>query len=200
MSAERLAELLEGWGYAAYLLLLGITGAGSPIPEDLILATGGYMISAGIFSWAGAIIAGVAGVVGSDALLYYWGTRLRVSSRGGWTSRFFTPRHVRNTEKLLARFGDKTVFIARLLPGTRAVTFVGAGVRQMPFGRFLLLDTAGALVWVPAVLLLGARIGEEIGGLDRLVASAGRSAFWVGVTVLILVLAWSLWRAEESKL
>jgi membrane protein DedA with SNARE-associated domain len=200
MSAERLAELLEGWGYAAYLLLLGITGAGSPIPEDLILATGGYMISAGIFSWAGAILAGVAGVVGSDALLYYWGTRLRVSSRGGWTSRFFTPRHVRNTEKLLARFGDKTVFIARLLPGTRAVTFVGAGVRQMPFGRFLLLDTAGALVWVPAVLLLGARIGEEIGGLDRLVASAGRSAFWVGVTVLILVLAWSLWRAEESKL
>jgi membrane protein DedA with SNARE-associated domain len=200
MTAARLAELLESWGYAAYLFLLGITGAGSPIPEDLILATGGYMISAGIFSWAGAIVAGVAGVVGSDALLYYWGTRLRVGAQGGWTSRFFTPRHVRKVEKLLVRFGDKTVFIARLLPGTRAVTFVGAGVRHMAFGRFLLLDTAGALLWVPAVLLLGARIGEEIGGLDRVVASAGRSAFWVGVTVLVLVLAWSLWRAEQSKL
>ena len=124
MSAARLAELLESWGYAAYLLLLGITGAGSPIPEDLILATAGYMISAGIFSWPG----------------------------------------------------------------------------RMPFGRFLLLDAAGAVLWVPAVLLLGARIGEEIGGLDRLVASAGRSAVWAGVTILILVLAWSLWRAEESKL
>jgi membrane protein DedA with SNARE-associated domain len=200
MSAARLADLLESWGYASYLFLLGLTGAGSPIPEDLILATGGYMISAGIFSWAGAIIAGVAGVVGSDALLYYWGTRLRAGARSGWTSRFFTPRHVRKAETLLVRFGDKTVFIARLLPGTRAVTFVGAGVRRMPFGRFLLLDMAGALLWVPAVLLLGARIGEEIGGLDRLVASAGRSAFWVGVTVLVLVLAWSLWKAEESKL
>ena len=200
MTAARLADLLESWGYAAYLLLLGLTGAGSPIPEDLILATGGYMISAGIFSWPGAIIAGVAGIVGSDALLYYWGTRLRVGAQGGWTSRFFTARHVRKAEKLLARFGDKTVFIARLLPGTRAVTFVGAGVRHMPFGRFLLLDTAGALIWVPAVLLLGARIGEEIGGLDRLVASAGRSAFWVGVTILVLVLGWSLWRAEQSKL
>ena len=200
MSAARLAELLESWGYAAYLLLLGITGAGSPIPEDLILATGGYMISAGIFSWPGAVLAGVAGVVGSDALLYYWGTRLRVGVEGGWTSRFFTPRHIRKAERLLARFGDKTVFIARLLPGTRAVSFVGAGARRMPFGRFLLLDAAGAVLWVPAVLLLGARIGKEIGGLDRLVASAGRSAVWVGVTILILVLVWSLWRAEESKL
>jgi membrane protein DedA with SNARE-associated domain len=200
MSAARLAELLESWGYAAYLLLLGITGAGSPIPEDLILATAGYMISAGIFSWPGAILAGVAGVVGSDALLYYWGTRLRVGVEGGWTSRLFTPPHIRKAERLLARFGDKTVFIARLLPGTRAVSFVGAGARRMPFGRFLLLDAAGALLWVPAVLLLGARIGEEIGGLDRLVASAGRSAVWAGVTILILVLAWSLWRAEESKL
>lgn len=200
MSAARLAELLESWGYASYLFLLGITGVGSPIPEDLILATGGYMISAGIFSWTGAILAGVAGVVGSDALLYYWGTRLRVGAEGGWTSRFLSPRHIRKTERLLTRFGDKTVFFARLLPGTRAVTFVGAGVRHMPFGRFLLLDTAGALVWVPAVLVLGARIGEEIGGLDRVVAGAGRSAFWVGVTVLALVLAWSLWRAEESKL
>src|SRR5690606_2062377 len=148
---------------AAYRFLLGIPGAGSPIPEDLILATGGYMVSAGIFSWPGAIAGGVVGVVGSDALLYFWGTRLRIGEAGSWSSRLLKRRHVVKAERLLARFGDRTVFIARLLPGTRAVTFVGAGARRMHFGRFLLLDTAGALVWVPAVLLLGARIGEEIG-------------------------------------
>lgn len=200
MTATRLAELLESWGYAAYLFLLGATGVGSPIPEDLILATGGYMISAGIFSWAGAIAAGVIGVVGSDALLYFWGSRLRVGAAGGWTDRLLKRRHVAKAERLAARFGDKTVFIARLLPGTRAVTFVSAGARRMHFGRFLLFDTAGALLWVPAVLLLGAWIGEEIGGLDQLVGRVGRSVFWVGVTVLVLVLLWNWWRLEESKL
>jgi len=200
MTATTLAELLESWGYAAYLFLLGITGTGSPIPEDLILATGGYMISAGIFSWSGAIAAGVIGVVGSDALLYFWGSRLRVGAEGGWTERLFKRRHIVKAERLAARFGDRTVFIARLLPGTRAVTFISAGARRMHFGRFLLLDTAGALVWVPAVVLLGARIGEEIGGLEQLVAGVGRSAFWIGVTVLVLALLWNWWRLEESKL
>ena len=53
---------------------------------------------------------------------------------------------------------------------------------------------------VPAVLLLGARIGEEIGGLDRLVASAGRSAFWVGVAVLLLVLGIGWWIKRRKRM
>ncbi|MDQ3419908.1 MAG: DedA family protein [Acidobacteriota bacterium] len=200
MSPVRLAELLEDWGYATYLFLLSATGVGSPIPEDLILATAGYLITAGVFSWAGAYAVGVIGVVGSDALLYTWGLRFRSGAHQGWMSRFVRPHHLAAADRWLTRFGDRAVFFARLLPGTRAVVFLGAGLRGMPFGRFLLYDGAGALVWVPIVLMAGAQLGEEIGGLDQLGATIGRFAAWIAGALIVLILLWRWWRVEESKL
>ena len=144
MNPSRLPELLSDWGYATYLFLLTATGVGSPIPEDIILMTAGYLISAGVFSWTGAAIAGIVGVVGSNAMLY--------------------------------------------------------AMRQMPFGRLLLLDTAGALSWVPAVLALGAQLGEEIGGLDRIGAWVNRMAEWIVVGIVLLTVLWRWWRVGESKL
>ena len=200
MSPARLAELLGDWGYATYVLLLVATGVGSPIPEDLILATAGYLISAGAFSWPGALILGVLGVVSSDALLYVWGRRLNAGLRRGGISRLVSPDHLATAERWLDRLGDKAVFFGRLLPGTRTVAFIGAGVRQMPLRRFLLFDVLGALVWVPAVLFAGAQVGEEIGGLDQLLARLARSVVWILLGLLILGGLWRWRGAEASKL
>lgn len=200
MNPSRLAELLSDWGYSTYLLLLCATGVGSPIPEDLILVTAGYLVSAGVFSWPSAVAAGLIGVVGSDAMLYGWGRRLRAGAKSGWMSRVIRPHQFARVERWLARFGDGAVFIARLLPGTRAVTFIGAGLRRMPFGRFLLLDLAGALIWVPIVLVAGAQLGEEIGGLDDLAGSIRRVAVWLVVILVAMAVLWRWWRSEASKL
>jgi membrane protein DedA with SNARE-associated domain len=195
-----LAELLGEWGYATYVLLLVATGVGSPVPEDLILATAGYLISAGPFSWPWALTLGMFGVVTSDVLLYAWGRQLHAGVARGWMGRLVKPHHLAAAGRWLERFGDKAVFFARLLPGTRTVTFVGSGVRGMPLGRFLLFDLLGAAVWVPAVLFAGTRIGEEIGGLDQLLGQVTRSAVWIALVVLILAALWTWRGAEASKL
>ena len=200
MSPARLAELLSDWGYATYVLLLVATGVGSPVPEDLVLATAGYLISAGAFSWPGALILGVVGVVSSDVLLYGWGRRLHSGVSQGWMSRLVGPHHLATAERWLVRLGDKAVFLGRLLPGTRTVAFIGAGVRRMPLSKFLLFDLLGALLWVPAVLFAGAQVGEEIGGLDQLLARLARSVVWILLGVAILLGLWRWRGAEASKL
>lgn len=200
MSPERLAELLGDWGYATYVVLLCATGVGSPVPEDLILATAGYLISADVFTWPAAVVAGIAGVVVSDVMLYGWGRRLRSGAAGGWMSRLVNPKNLARADRWLERLGGWSVFVARFVPGTRAVAFVGAGVRRMPLRHFLLFDLAGALLWVPLVLALGAEIGEEIGGLDQIAGTARRLAVWIIAGAVLLVLLWRRGRAEESKL
>jgi membrane protein DedA with SNARE-associated domain len=182
------------------LLLLLATGLGSPIPEDLILATGGYLISASAFSWPAALTLGILGVVSSDVLLYAWGRRLHAGVSGGWMGRLVRPHHLLAAERWLVRFGDKAVFFGRLLPGTRTVAFIGAGVRRMPLGRFLLFDLLGAVVWVPAVLFAGSQVGEEIGGLDQLLARLARSVVWVALALVVLAAIWKWRGAEASKL
>lgn len=200
MNPARLAELLGDWGYPTYMLLLVITGFGSPIPEDLILATAGYLISARAFSWPGAAILGVLGVVTSDVLLYTWGRKLHAGVSRGWMGRLVRPHHLVTAERWLVRLGDQAVFFGRLVPGTRTVAFIGAGVRRMPLGRFLLFDLLGAAVWVPAVLFAGTQIGEEIGGLDQLLGRLTRSAVWVALGLIIVAALWRWRGADASKL
>ena len=200
MSPARLAEFLADWGYATYVLLLVATGCGSPVPEDLILATAGYLISAGAFTWPGALVLGIVGVVSSDVRLYTWGRRLHSGVNRGWMGRLVRPRHLAVAERWMERLGDKAVFFGRLLPGTRTVAFIGAGVRRMPLRRFLLFDTLGAVVWVPIVLFAGSQIGEEIGGLDRLLAQLARSVLWLALGAIVLIALWRWRGAEASKL
>jgi membrane protein DedA with SNARE-associated domain len=200
LNPARLAELLGDWGYPTYVLLLVVTGLGSPIPEDLILATAGYLIAARAFSWPGALILGVLGVVASDVLLYAWGRQLHAGVSRGWMSRFVRPHHLVTAERWLVRFGDQAVFVGRLVPGTRTVAFIGAGVRRMPLGTFLLFDVLGAAVWVPAVLFAGTQVGEEIGDLEQLLGRWVIPAVWVGLVVVILAALWKWRAAEASKL
>jgi len=42
------------------------------------------------------------------------------------------PAHLRVATRWFSRFGDRIVFFARLLPGTRLLVFLTAGVRAMP--------------------------------------------------------------------
>jgi len=200
MDPRTLAELLGDWGYATMLVLLCATGLGSPVPEDLVLAAAGYLISADVFSWPAALVTGILGVVASDTMLYTWGRRLRAGADSGWLVRIVSPQHLTRVERWLTRFGDGSVLVARLLPGTRAVAFMGAGLRRMPLPRFLVLDLAGALIWVPLILFAASRLGEEIGGLERLLARAGRLGGPLLAAALALGLLWRWWRAEESKL
>jgi hypothetical protein len=55
-------------------------------------------------------------------------------------------------------------------------------------------------VWVPAVLFAGSQIGEEIGGLDQVLARVARSVDWIGLALLPLAALWKWRGAEASKL
>jgi membrane protein DedA with SNARE-associated domain len=194
------ADFIGNWGYLALLLALLATGVLSPVPEDVLLIAAGYLISAGVFRWHLSVPICVAGVVGSDVVLYWWGTWIRRGVGGRWSRQVVRPDRLARVGRRFERFGDAAVFLARLLPGTRAVAFVGAGLRGMSVRRFLLYDTFGALIWVPLLTWLGTQLGEEVGGLERVLAQLTRVGGWIVVGVLVMVVIWYFRRGEESKL
>jgi membrane protein DedA with SNARE-associated domain len=50
------------------------------------------------------------------------------------------------------------------------------------------------------VLFAGSQVGEEIGGLDQLLARLARSVVWVVLALVILAALWKWRGAEASKL
>lgn len=73
---ETLSAILGVWGYPALLVLLMLTGVGSPIPEDLLLLTAGYLVFSDVFAWPSALAVSLVGVVISDVMLYSAGRHL----------------------------------------------------------------------------------------------------------------------------
>jgi membrane protein DedA with SNARE-associated domain len=199
MTPADLSDFLSDWGYPALVVLLCATGVGSPIPEDVLLLAAGYLVSAGVFWRPWVILLSIFGVVASDLMLYAWGRQMRVRADGRFM-RLVRPRRLERATDWFNRFGDGIVLMARLLPGTRTVVFIGAGLRGMPIGRFLLHDTVGACIWVPLLVWLGTQLGEEFGGLDRLLGDVGRLLRWLVVGAVVLLVLRHLLKAEESKL
>ncbi len=199
MDPTVIASVLQDWGYPALLALLCATGIGSPLPEDLLLLSGGYMISAGVFAWRVTLPLAITGVVASDLMLFGFGRRMRTHSLGGWAGRVLPIARLQRAEPF-ARAGAASVLIARLVPGTRAIVFISAGLHGVSPVVFLVLDVLGAAIWVPLLLWVGTALGEEIGGLGALLSGISRAAFWVAAAAVLLLIAWRFWRTEESKL
>lgn len=189
MDPQWAIAFLEDWGYIAFTGLLLATGVGSPLPEDLLLLIGGYLISAGVFSWPATLPLALVGVVGSDVMLFVAGGRLRRHARTrAWIRRMAARQGL--SMRWLRHYGAVAVFFARLVPGTRYLCFIGAGLNGVPLRRFLLFDLLGSVIWVPLLLLVGDRIGDQIGGVEALLQGIGRTVLWLVVLTIVGVTVW----------
>jgi membrane protein DedA with SNARE-associated domain len=139
-------------------------------------------------------------VVISDVMLYSAGRHLAWRSMRWSDSRVLSRERLARATGWFDRIGDPLVFIARLIPGTRAMVFISAGARALPVSSFLRYDVLGASVWVPSVLVIGHASGSHIGDVEMVMAWVSRSAVWMIAIVSVLFLIWLSWGREESKL
>ena len=196
MQPDQVAHFIGTWGYPAYVLAFLATALGSPITEDLLLLCGGYLIAAGHFSWPVVLPLSYASILATDCVLYGFGRLLRKHSgrRDAWLRRLVRPAQLRLATRWFSRFGERVVFIARLVPGTRLLVFITAGVRGMPLWRFAVIDGVASLFYVPALLFAGAELGERIGSVERGLQWVGDRAFWVLLAFAALMTLRAFWR------
>lgn len=200
MDSNTVVSVLGSWGYPALFFLLILTGIGSPIPEDLLLLTAGYLIFSEVFQWPLALGISAAGVVISDLMLYSAGRHLAWHSNYGSESGFLSKKRLQRVTHWFARYGHFLIFMARLLPGTRALVFMAAGIHAVPVWSFLRFDVLGAALWVPAMVAAGHTAGSHIGDPRDVVVWFNRGATWtVPVAAFVLIICFWLGR-EESKL
>jgi len=159
------------WG--GYVLLVAIvfteTGllVGFFLPGDSLLITAGLVAAAGgLDIWWLNLLLCVAAIVG-DSVGYAIGARLgpRVFTRE--RSILFNPRHIERTRQFYARYGAKTIVIARFVPIIRTFAPVVAGVGQMAYRQFLFYNVAGGVGWVVSMTWAGYLLGQVLPDLDQ---------------------------------
>lgn len=157
-----LEALYRTFGYVGVLIAMAIESACIPLPSEIILPMAGWMVARGEFAFWPAVLAGTFGCTLGSALAYW------IGARGG---RPFLQRYGRYVlisahdlavaDRWFARYGEATVFFARLLPVVRTFISFPAGVARMPFGRFLVYSTLGSFPWSLALVWVGKLAGDN---------------------------------------
>lgn len=149
-------------GYAGIVALMAIESACIPLPSEIIMPFSGYLVSQGRFSLWGVAVAGAVGCNLGSAVAYFagaWGGRPLVERYGRWV--LVTRRDLDWAERWFARYGEATVFFARLLPVIRTFIAFPAGVARMNQLRFHLYTFLGSLPWCLGLAYLGMLFGRH---------------------------------------
>ena len=158
---------------AGYLGLFGIIFAESGLlfgvvfPGDSLLFTAGFLASQGIFQILPlAFLCFVAAVAG-DSVGYTFGRRVGKRFFNRERSFFFNPDNVARAQEFYARYGGKTIVLARFIPGVRTLAPILAGVGDMRYRTFLTYNLMGGFVWAVGLTALGYYLGSAIPGVDK---------------------------------
>ncbi len=185
---------LDRFTYAGLLVVLVLCGLGLPLPEDLALLAGGFMVYRGVTNFTTTLLVALIGVVTGDNSLFFIGRHL-----GTGLLRYFglgrpdAARRIKRMQAFMRRHGMMTIFYARFLAGLRALIYLSAGSLGVAPLRFFLYDLLGALISVPIVVSLGYFFGSElevvihyIGGFERVLLLVAALSAGVYATRLLI--------------
>jgi membrane protein DedA with SNARE-associated domain len=171
-----ISAYIEHFTYLGLFVVLMMCGLGLPMPEDVALLAGGYLVHRGITRYPITLVVSLLGVVAGDNSLFFIGRHF-----GTGLVRYFGLRpgrrhQVERIQGFMQRHGQRAIFYARFLAGLRALIYLSAGSFGVRPPVFLLYDLLGALISVPIVVTLGYLFGAQlellvryIGGFERLI-------------------------------
>ncbi len=161
-AAEVIKDIISGLGYPGLILLMGLESACFPIPSEIVMPFAGWLAFDGRFNLILVILMGTLGCTLGSVGAYIVGER----GGRGFIRRYgkyilLNEGHIDSTELWFKKYGDLAVFGSRLLPVVRTFISLPAGMARMPFWRFTILSTLGALPWCAFLAYVGYVLGEN---------------------------------------
>ncbi|HLL47408.1 MAG TPA: DedA family protein [Longimicrobiaceae bacterium] len=160
-----LTELIRDYGGWTYGILFAIifceTGlVVTPfLPGDSLLFATGALAAGGAmnvaFLWVLLCVAAVLGDSVNYAVGKAVGTRVFKPD-----ARVLKTEYLRRTEEFYARYGGKTIIIARFIPIVRTYAPFVAGACAMNYARFITYNIIGGIVWITGFLFAGYFFGN----------------------------------------
>lgn len=157
-----IGNIISQMGYFGIGIGMLIESACIPLPSELVLPIGGFLVAEGKITMLGANIAVNLGSMIGSVIAYivgYYGGRSFILKYGKYF--FMSQSHFYHSEKAFLRFGGAAVFFGRLLPVIRTFISLPAGIARMNFKKFLIYSLVGMIPWNFALIYFGFVFGDK---------------------------------------
>ncbi len=187
----QLVDFLHSHSHLAYgvVFLLAMSESlpaiGAIVPGTAIIVGLSALVPSGVLIVWPLLAAATLGAIAGDAFAFWLGHHYHARILSAWPfSRY--PAAVRHSERFFEKYGARSIFFARFLPGVRAFVPLLAGTLGMHVARFYVVNVISAAIWAPAHILPGMLFGVTFHAL-------GPAAKPLGALLLTLfVLSWLL--------
>lgn len=190
MNYDLLVTLIHDFGYVALFFSLWLGIVGMPIPDEVIVMTGGALTGDGTLLAFPAFILTYLGVISGISLGYVLGRFMGEKVLERLRRKNKIQKYLIVSENLINKYGSFALCISYFLPIVRHVMPYVVGLNQMSFKRYALYAYTTGFVWTLIYFTMGSLIGIHIQEIGTMIYTYGMMILWfliVGSAVFIII-------------
>jgi len=165
MDASTLIELVHHYGYPALFFCLWLGIVGMPIPDEVIVMTGGFVTTLGLLKPIPSFLITYAGVASGLSIGYFLGRWIGAPILDKVIKRK-NNKYLLKSQLLIRKYGSLSLFISYFFPVVRHIIPYLVGINKMPFRKYAAISYSTGFLWTLVLFLIGRFFGnyiEEIG-------------------------------------
>jgi membrane-associated protein len=196
MDVDTLITLISHYGYAALFFCLWLGIVGLPIPDEVIVITGGVVSSLGLLQTIPAFIVTYLGVVSGLSIGYGLGRFLGTPILNKLKKKKNIDKYLTKSYDLINRYGSYSILISYAFPVVRHIVPYLLGIGRMPFGRYTLFSYTIGFIWTLGFFLLGRLFGKHTEKIGIAIHDYGLIV--LGILAIGSVIVWIAMRLRSK--
>ena len=182
MELHELISYIEQYGYWALFFCLWLGIIGMPIPDEMIVMSGGFVSSLGVLSVIPAFLLTYLGVVSGLSLGYILGKifGIRVLEK---LMKKKKAKYLLKSQEIVGKYGHYALVISYFIPVVRHIVPYLVGMNNMSFKTYAIYSYVTGFVWTLVYFVLGSIFGKHIEMIVTLVTEYG---IYLGGIVIIV--------------
>ena len=182
MGLQDLLSYIEQYGYFALFFSLWLGIVGMPLPDEMIVMSGGFMSSLDKMSVLKAFVITYLGAVSGLSLGFILGKVFGHKILDKLVKKK-KAKYLLKSKELLDRYGHFALVISYFIPIVRHILPYLVGMNNMPFKKYALYYYTAGFVWTSIYFTLGLFFGKHIENISILATKYG---IYFGVFVCIV--------------
>ncbi|HCF31383.1 MAG TPA: alkaline phosphatase [Bacillus sp. (in: Bacteria)] len=194
MELHELLSYIEQYGYWALFFCLWLGIIGMPIPDEMIVMSGGFVSSLGILNVIPAFLLTYLGVVSGLSLGYILGKIFGTKVLDKLMKKK-KAKYVVKSQEMVEKYGHYALVTSYFIPVVRHVVPYVVGMNNMSFKTYALYSYTTGFLWTLVYFVLGSLFGQHI---ESIVAVAIEYGLYFGVIVFIVTGILYLYRQKKN--